>query len=70
MVAVMKRDLTAEQWSLYEAERQKRDANRKRMTIRYFVDAIDREIYLSPGQRERLEDAFNVQLGIELGALS
>ena len=58
VVAVMKRDLTAEQWSLYEAERQKRDANRKRMTIRYFVDAIDREIYLSPDQRERLEASF------------
>jgi hypothetical protein len=59
VVAVMKRDLTAEQWSLYEAERQKRDDNRKRMTIRYFIDAIDREIYLSPDQRERLEDSFN-----------
>ena len=58
VVAVMKRDLTAEQWSLYEAERQKRDENRKRMTIRYFVDAIDRELYLSPDQRERLETAF------------
>jgi hypothetical protein len=59
VVAVMKRDLTADQWSLYEIERQKRDANRKRMTIRYFLDAIDREIYLSPGQRERLETTFN-----------
>ena len=54
----MKRDLTAEQWSLYEAERQKRDENRKRMTIRYFVDAIDRELYLSPDQRDRLEASF------------
>jgi hypothetical protein len=58
VVEVMKRDLTAEQWSIYEAERQKRDENRKRITIRYFVDAIDREIYLSPEQRDRLESTF------------
>ena len=49
VVAVMKQDLSAEQWSIYQAERQKRDENRKRMTIRYFVDAIDRELYLSKG---------------------
>jgi hypothetical protein len=55
MVAVMKQDLTAEQWSLYETERQKRDENRKRMTIRYLVDAIDRELYLSPVQCDTLE---------------
>jgi hypothetical protein len=59
VVAVMKRDLTAGQWSLYHAERQKRDENRKRMTIRYFIDAIDREIYLSPDQRQRLEASLN-----------
>jgi hypothetical protein len=52
---VMKKNLTASQWSLYETERQKRDENRKRMTIRYFIDAIDRELYLSPEQCEKLE---------------
>ena len=58
VVAVLKKDLPPDQWSIYEAERQKRDDNRKRMTIRYFVDAIDRELYLSPVQRSRIKDLF------------
>ena len=33
--------------------------SRKRATIRYFLDAVDREVYLSPNQRERLEKSFN-----------
>ena len=57
-MAVLKQDLSAENWSIYQAERQKRDENRKRMTIRYFVDAIDRELYLSALQRTQIKDAF------------
>ena len=34
---------------------EKRDENRKRTTIRYFVDAIDRELYLTPEQCNQLE---------------
>ena len=58
VVAVLKRDLSPKQWSIYEAEREKRDENRKRMTIRYFVDAIDRELYLSTTQRAQLKHQF------------
>ena len=68
--SVMKKNLSAEQWSLYEAETQKRDENRKRMTIRYFVDAIDRELYLTPDQCEQLEAALKEQLGAALDAVS
>jgi hypothetical protein len=55
VVSVVKKTVSPEQWSLYEAEKQKRDENRKRATIRYFVDAIDRELYLTPDQCSQLE---------------
>jgi len=58
VATVMKQDLTPEQWALYEAERVKREENRKRATIRYFTDAIDRDLYLAQDQRERLEASF------------
>ena len=54
VAAVMKKNLSAEQWARYEPEKLKRDENRKSTTIRYFVDAIDRELYLSPRQCEQL----------------
>jgi hypothetical protein len=57
VVSVMKKNLNAEQWSRYDAERQKRDENRKRATVRYFVDAIDRELYFTPAQCEQLASA-------------
>jgi hypothetical protein len=57
VVAVMKKNLSDAQWSRYEAEMQKRDENRKRATISYLVDAIDRELYLTPEQCDRLEAA-------------
>jgi hypothetical protein len=57
LVAVMKKNLSDAQWSRYEAEMQKRDESRKRATIRYLVDAIDRELYLTPEQCDRLETA-------------
>jgi hypothetical protein len=55
VISVMKKNLSAEQWSRYEAEMQTREENRKRATICYLVDAIDRELYLSREQCERLE---------------
>jgi hypothetical protein len=55
VASVMKKNLSADQWSRYEAEMQKRNANRKITTIRYFVDAIDRELYLTPVQCDQLE---------------
>ena len=57
VVTVMKKNLSAVQWSRYDAELKKRDENRKSATIRYFVDAIDREVYLTPEQCDRLEAA-------------
>jgi hypothetical protein len=57
VVAVMKKNLSDAQWSRYEAEMQKRDENRKHATIRYLIDAIDRELYLTSEQCDRLEAA-------------
>jgi hypothetical protein len=54
---VMKKNLTPEQWSRYEVEREKRDAYRKESTLRFLVDVVDRELYLSPEQRTRLREA-------------
>ncbi len=61
VITVMKKNLSADQWSRYDAEMQKRDENRKSATIRYFVDAIDRELYLTPEQCDRLEAALKDQ---------
>ncbi len=58
VVAVMKKNLSEAQWSRYEGEMEKRDENRKHATIRYLVDAIDRELYLTSEQCDRLEAAF------------
>jgi hypothetical protein len=57
VVSVMKKTVSPDQWSVYEAEKQKRDETRKRATVRYFVDAIDRELYLAPEQCSQLEVA-------------
>ncbi len=59
VVSIMKKNLSAPQWTVYEVERQKRDENRKRATIRYFVDAIDRELYLTSEQCKKLEVSLN-----------
>ncbi len=59
VTSVMKKNLSAEQWARYEPQKLKRDENRKRTTIRYFVDAIDRELYLSPRQCEQLAAGLN-----------
>lgn len=61
VVSIMKTNLSTGQWSVYEAERQKRDENRKRTTIRYFVDSIDRELFLSREQGQELAAAFKDQ---------
>ena len=53
----MKKNLTAPQWVLYESERQKREENRKLATVRYFVDSLDRELYLTPEQCKTLDAA-------------
>jgi hypothetical protein len=57
--AAVKKDLTPEQWTRYEAEAQKRSANRKQAGIGLVIDAIDRDLYLSDDQRARLSEALS-----------
>jgi hypothetical protein len=56
LATVMKKNLSPEQWSRYQSEREKRTANRKQAAIRFLLDAIDRDLYLSDQQRTRLRE--------------
>jgi len=56
---VMKKDLTPQQWSKYRDERDKRDAYRKECTLRFLIGAVDRELFLSPEQRTRLQESLS-----------
>jgi hypothetical protein len=49
-----KKLLTPEQFARYQSEVDKRSAERKEMGLRFMVDAIDRELLLSPKQRDQL----------------
>ncbi len=57
LASVMKKDLTSEQFADYQAEAEKRDANRKQSAVRFLVDAIDRDLYLSGPQRLKLTES-------------
>jgi hypothetical protein len=57
LALVMKKNLTPEQFTQYEAELEKRSANRRRSALNYVVDAIDRDLYLSDQQRVKLTEA-------------
>jgi hypothetical protein len=57
LALVMKKNLTPEQFSRYEAELNKRDANRRRSALHYLVDAMDRDLYLSDQQRVKLTES-------------
>jgi hypothetical protein len=57
LASAMKKDLTPEQFVHYQAEVEKRDANRKQSAVRYLVDAIDRDLYLSGPQRLKLTES-------------
>jgi len=59
LAAVMKKNLTPDQFGRYQAERDKRDANRKQAAIRYLVDALDRDLYLSEQQRDTLTESIS-----------
>ena len=50
LAAVIKKHLSPEQWSRYQAEVEKRNAGRKQVAIRYLVDSLDHELYLSDQQ--------------------
>jgi len=49
-----KKHLTPEQFARYQSEVEKRAAERKEVGLHFLVDAIDRELLLSPRQREQL----------------
>jgi hypothetical protein len=57
LASVMKKDLTSEQFAHYQSEVEKRDANRKQCAVRFLVDAIDRDLYLSGSQRLKLTES-------------
>jgi hypothetical protein len=59
LTALMKRSLSVDQWSRYQAELEKRLASRKPIAVRYLVNAIDRDLYLSDGQRARLTESLS-----------
>jgi hypothetical protein len=59
LLAVMKRDLSDEQFARYQAEAEKRDAFQKQHAIAYLVEAIDSELYLSGEQRAKLIDSLS-----------
>ncbi len=49
-----KKQLTPDQFAQYQSEVDKRSAERKEFGLRFLVDAIDRELLLSPKQRDQL----------------
>jgi hypothetical protein len=57
LAAVMKNDLTPDQFARYEVEVEKRDAFQKESAVCYLVDAVDREVYLSDDQRLKLTES-------------
>lgn len=57
LALVMKKNLTPEQFTRYEAELEKRIANRRRSALHYLVDAMDRDLYLSDQQRAKLTES-------------
>ena len=59
LASVMKKDLTPEQFARYQAEVEKRDARRKQSAVRYLVDAIDRDLFLSDQQRLQLTESLS-----------
>jgi hypothetical protein len=51
-----KKQLSPQQFSRYQSEVDKRFADRKAAGLRYLVDAVDRELLLSPKQRDQLTE--------------
>ena len=57
LALVMKKNLTPEQFSRYEAEIEKRNVSRRRSALHYLIDAIDRDLFLSDLQRVKLTES-------------
>jgi len=61
LAAIMKKELSPEQWSHYQAELDKRLASRKQIAVHYLVEALDRDLFLSDQQRARLTESLSSQ---------
>ena len=59
LASVMKKNLTPEQYARYQAEVEKRDAHRTHSAVRYLVDAIDHDLFLSDQQRLQLTESLS-----------
>jgi hypothetical protein len=59
LTEVMKKHLSPEEWPLYQVELERRRASRKRLAVRYLVDALDRDLYLSDQQRATLTESLS-----------
>jgi hypothetical protein len=57
LVLVMKKNLTPEQFSRYQAEIEKRNISRRRAALHYLVDELDRDLFLSDQQRVKLTES-------------
>ena len=59
IAAVLKKHLSADQYTRYQAESAKRLETRKQAAVRFMVDAIDREVLLSPDQRSKITESLS-----------
>jgi hypothetical protein len=57
--AVMKKHLTPDQWTRYLAEDKMRARCRRQSGVGYLVDTIDRELFLSEEQRDKLAESLS-----------
>jgi hypothetical protein len=57
LTALFKQSLSPEQWSMYLVELEKRRDSRKPVAIRYLVNVIDRELFLTDSQRAILTES-------------
>jgi hypothetical protein len=57
--STLKKNLSPDQFASYRAEVEKRTANRRQTAVRYLVDAIDQDLYLSDEQRQKLTETLS-----------
>jgi hypothetical protein len=57
LLAVMKKNLTADQFALYQAESEKKSEFRKHAAVGYLVESLNQDLFLSENQRHDLTDA-------------
>jgi hypothetical protein len=56
---VIKKHLKPDQWSLYKSEIDKRDAHRKQAAVSFLLDELNRELFLTSKQHERLRESLS-----------